>query len=64
MVTLVEADIWVTNWFDLESVKKLADKLGPGMTVIKRPDIDNYNIIHTSREPDLLRDATVLYRTK
>lgn len=50
------------NWKDLEQVKALADKLGPGMSVIKRPEIPNYNITHTERG-DLLIGAQVMYQT-
>lgn len=50
-------------WNDLEKVKALADKFGPGYTVIKRHHRRTYNIIRTSREHDRLLGAEVMYRT-
>lgn len=61
----------MTNYFevdysDLQMVKKFAirlSKAGSHMTVILRPGAVNYNIIHTNREKELLKDAMVVYRT-
>lgn len=43
------------DWGNEAAVIRYAETLGHGMTVIKRYDRNNYNIIHTSREKDLLR---------
>ena len=51
------------DWTNKEQVLVYAKSLGKGMTVIKRPELPNFNIIHTSRESDLLRDAKVIVRT-
>lgn len=52
------------DWKNKNAVIALARSMGAGMTVIKRPELPNYNVIHTSREADLLRDAEVIVRTK
>lgn len=51
------------DWTDKAAVIAYAKKMGKGLTVIKRPEQSNYNIIHTSREADLLRDATIVVRS-
>jgi hypothetical protein len=38
------------NWQDKHAVIALANKCGPGMSVIKLPERMNYNIIHTANE--------------
>ena len=51
------------NWMDRVAVVAAAKAMGQGMSVIKRPELANFNIIHTSQEHRLLRDAKVLVRT-
>lgn len=54
------------DYANLRQVKELAIDLsseGTQFTVILRPGAVNYNIIHTSREKDLLRGALVVFRT-
>lgn len=43
-MNLTAHEVFSTDWTDLEAVKRLADKMGPGNFVIKYPDRDNYNI--------------------
>lgn len=50
------------DWNDLDSVKDYAEKLGPGMVVIKHPDRNNYNITHASRT-DLYDPSWVVHET-
>lgn len=52
------------DWNSFQDVMKYAKELGPGMSVIKYPTRRNYNIIHTSREKNLLGDFKVLFRTE
>lgn len=51
------------DWKNKNAVIALAKSMGAGMTVIKRPELPNFNVIHTNREADLLRDAEVIART-
>lgn len=51
------------DFTNLDAVKECADRLGKGMSVIKYPERNNYNITHTSREPSLPQDVEILYRT-
>lgn len=37
------------DWKDLKSVIAAAERLGPGMLVVKHPGRDNYNITHAER---------------
>jgi hypothetical protein len=50
------------DWANLEQVKAYAREMGPGMSVIKRPERPNFNITHTSRK-DLLVGAEILFQT-
>lgn len=55
-------DLKRADWNDLKQVVAIAEKFGPGMSVIRRPGRNNYNIVHTARA-DLLVGAKVLHRT-
>ena len=49
-------------WLDKDKVIRYAIKLGPGQTVFKHPDRDNYNITHTERTEQYERDW-IIYQT-
>lgn len=49
------------DWKSLEAVIAFSETLGPGMTVIKHPDRDNYNIVHTSRTDLTGRAGVVIH---
>lgn len=56
------------DWSNKQAVIAFADAcggrdVGAALTVIKRPERANHNIIHTAREAELLRDAVVVHRT-
>lgn len=52
------------NWDNLVEVKAFADRLGPGMVVIKTAHRRNYNITHENRKDRWDRKGvTVVYRT-
>lgn len=51
------------DWTDLEQVKELARKLGPGMMVIKSQKRNQFNITHAEREFDLPEDTLIIYKT-
>lgn len=50
------------DWRNKEQVIAYAKKLGAGMSVIKYPNRDNYNITHTERA-DILFGVTIVYQT-
>lgn len=54
--------VFSIDWTNLDEVKKLADKLGPGMSVYKHPDRQNYNIIHSVKE-NTESGVIIVYRT-
>lgn len=63
---MVNQDPTKVDYANLRQVKAYAIRMSEGgnhMTVILRPGSTTYNIIHTSRERDLLRDAQVVFRT-
>lgn len=49
------------DWCDKEQVIAYAKKLGTGMSVIKYPDRNNYNITHTERAVKL--GVHIIYKT-
>ena len=51
------------DWTDLEQVKELARKLGPGMMVIKSQKRNQFNITHAEREFFLPHGTIVIYKT-
>ncbi len=62
---VVAREVFNIDWTNLDAVKALANKFGPGMSVYKHPDRLNYNITHSTRE-DAERDGVkihVVYRT-
>lgn len=63
MTNVSSRKVFSTDYNKLEDVKLLADQFGPGMTVYKHPDRNNYNITHSSREKDLCKGSEVVYRT-
>ena len=50
------------DWTDQDAVIAYAERLGPGHTVYKRPDRDNYNICHTSNY--VLDKGMIVFRTE
>ena len=42
-------EVFKTDYCDLKQVIALANRMGPGMVVIKHDSRDNYNITHTER---------------
>lgn len=57
---------FVVDWEDIEDVKLYALEIsqsGHQMTVLRRPHEVTYNVILTSREEELKRDAEIIYRT-
>lgn len=51
------------DWANLAAVKRYADTLGAGHSVVLRPGRTTFNVMHTSREGEL-RGEIVVYRTK
>lgn len=43
------SDIFGCDYTDLKQVKALADRMGPGLVVVKWKDRPNYNITHAAR---------------
>jgi hypothetical protein len=63
---MVNQDPTKVDYANLQQVKAFAIRLSEGgehMTVILRPFATSYNIIPTSRERDLMREAMVVFRT-
>ena len=57
-------DVFNCDFSDLKAVIALAQKMGPGMVVVKHDDRAHYNITHATR-PDLwdVPKCKVLHRT-
>jgi hypothetical protein len=49
-MTKVYGSPFKIDWKDKEDVIAYAKRFGPGMSVVKYPSRNNYNITHTDRE--------------
>lgn len=57
-------EVFGTDYNDLEAVKRLARKLGKGMSVLKHPSRQNYNISHTEDDKrSIAKGYTIVWRT-
>ena len=59
---MARINLFKFDWNDMNKVIDLAITFGPGQTVFKHPDRDNYNITHTERT-DQYRPEWVVYQT-
>ena len=63
MASVPSKDVFSTDYSDKQAVIALAKRFGKGMTVCFDAAFGCYNIIHTSRENELLRGRKVVHRT-